>query len=322
MALLITDDDVDQLYAFEDAIAVAEDIFRQAGERTAINPPRFRMPLDGGFLQFGPAALMEKKIVGYKVWTNFDLELKNTPAQCWNYIHSMTSNELIAILQAYRVGRFRTSAVTAVAVKHLSPAAADTLGLYVAGRHAEAQLAAVSKVRKLRYAKVYSRTADKREAFAHRMSQQLGIEVIPVSTPQEACRDTAIVVCMTNSDTPVLYGDWLSKPCLVVAAGANHWFKREIDGNVVRKADLVVVDDKAQSMVESGDLLWAVDHGITDWSRVENMGDVVVGRSVIPNLDSSLVLFESHGLAIHDVGASLHVYNKAKARGLGREITL
>ena len=322
MTLLITEDDVDQVFTFEDAIAVADDVFRQAGERTAINPARFRMPLDGGFLQFGPAALLEKKVVGYKVWANFDVHLTKTPAGTWNYLHSMESNELIAILQAYRVGRYRTSAVTAVAVKRLSPEGVDTMGLYGAGRHAEAQLVAVSKVRKLRLVKVYARTADKRAEFARRMSQQLGIEVVPVSKPEEACRGVQIVVCMTTAETPVLHGDWLQAPCLVVAGGANHWYKREIDGNVVRKADLVIVDEKEQAKAEAGALLWAVDHGIITWNQVEEMGDVVVGRTKVPDLARSLILFESHGLAIHDVGASFEVYQRAKARGLGRAITL
>jgi ornithine cyclodeaminase len=322
MTLLITEEDVDQLYTFEDAIAVVEDNFRQAGERTALNPARFRMPFEGGFLQFGPAALLEKKVVGYKVWANFDVHLKNQPAQSWNYLHSMETNELLAILQSYRVGRLRTSAVTAVAVKHLTPQGADTMGLYGAGRHAEAQLIAVSKVRKLKRVKVYARTADKRDAFARRMSKDLGIEVVSVAKPEEACRDVQIVVCMTNSDTPVLHGDWLNQPGLVVAGGANHWYKREIDGNVVRKADLVIVDEKEQAKAEAGALLWAEAHGIITWNQVEEMGDIVIKRTKVPDLDRSLILFESHGLAIHDVGASFDVYLRAKARGLGREITL
>jgi ornithine cyclodeaminase/alanine dehydrogenase-like protein (mu-crystallin family) len=52
------------------------------------------------------------------------------------------------------------------------------------------------------------------------------------------------------------------------------------------------------------------------------MGDVVVGRSKLPDMTRSTILFESHGLAIHDVAASLDVYHRAKARGLGRKITL
>ena len=52
----------------------------------------------------------------------------------------------------------------------------------------------------------------------------------------------------------------------------------EIDGNVVRKADMVTVDENEQAKVESGDILWAVGHGIITCNQVEAMGDIVVGR--------------------------------------------
>ena len=87
-------------------------------------------------------------------------------------------------------------------------------------------------------------------------------------------------------------------------------------------AKLVVVDDREHAKVESGDLLYAVSHGLLRWDLVSNLGDVVAGKAKLPDFSSGIILFESHGLAIEDVAIAARAYELAKAQGLGREIDL
>jgi alanine dehydrogenase len=321
MTLLLSEQDVDGLISVDAAIRIAEDAFRMAGERTAINPARTRMPFEKGFLQFGPAALLEKRVVGFKFWANFGYQLEGAQRQVWNFLYNIDSHELFAIIQAYGLGKYRTSAVSAVAAKYLSPTTASTVGLYGAGRYAEGQLAALCAVRPIKSVKVFSRTAEKREAFCRKMAERLHIDVAPVAAPELAARDAQIIVTMTDSDRPVLLGDWLPAACLVIAAGANHWYEREIDGRAVARARRVVVDELEQAKVESGDILWAVAHGLVAWNQVEQMGDIVAGRTGL-DLNDGIILFESHGVAIQDVAIGLAAYEVARTRGLGRQVAL
>ena len=154
------------------------------------------------------------------------------------------------------------------------------------------------------------------------MSERLQIDVVPAQTPQEVPRDAEIVITASTSETPVLSGEWLVRPGLVVAAGTNHWYKREIDGKVVERAELIVTDDKEQSRVESGNLMWAVGHGLTTWGRIVNLGDVIVGRVQVPDFGAATLLFGSHGLATTQLAISAQAYELAKAQGLGTEIEL
>src|SRR5258708_26816583 len=110
--------------------------FGVEGEGLSENPPRFRMPIRKGFLQFGPAALHPEHVMGFKLWANFGSPLR----QVWNFLFDTETSELVAVIQAHLIGRFRTSATTAVAVKHLSPPGAATIGMYGSGRQAESQL--------------------------------------------------------------------------------------------------------------------------------------------------------------------------------------
>ncbi|MBI3044914.1 MAG: ornithine cyclodeaminase family protein [Betaproteobacteria bacterium] len=318
MTLFITERDVEQMLSIRSAIPVMEEVFRMAGEGTAENPPRFRMPMKKGFMQFGPAALHARQVAGFKLWANFGSPLK----QLWDFLYSMESGELLAVIQAHSIGTFRTAAATAVAVKHLSPADASVVGMYGSGRQAGAQLQAICAVRKIRTARVYSRTREKLEAFCLRMSAELKIEVVPAAEPAAVPRDADIVVTITKAETPVLLGDWLTRPCLVVGAGANHWYEREIDGKLIEQARLIVVDEKEHSKVESGDLLWAIAHGLLRWEQVWNLGDVVVGRAPGPDFRAGTILFESHGLAIEDVAIAAKAYELAKEQGRGTEISL
>ena len=324
MTLLVTEEDVNRLpLSVEAAISIMEDTYRTLSDTSAENGPRLRMPFRNGFMQFAPAALHAQKIAGFKLWANFGRGTgvhKGSPG--YDYIYDTETGELLAIIHAYLIGRYRTSAQSAVAVKYLSPPDASSIALYGAGRIAEGQLEAVCRVRPIRRIKVYSRTPKDRVAFCERMSQRLATEVTPADAPEALPRDADIIIAASTSEVPILFGDWLTRPCLIVAAGANHWYKREIDEKVVTRADLIVVDEKEHARIESGNLLWAIGHGLLTWNQVQNLGDVVTGRVPLPDLRKSTILFGSHGLAVTDVAMAARTYELARAHGVGTEIRL
>jgi alanine dehydrogenase len=326
MTLLITEDHINQLsMSVATAIPVMEDTFRLAGAGEAENPPRTRMPFRNGFLQFGPAALHSRRIAGFKLWANFGHGQgvqKSSTGHGYNYLYDMDTGELLAIVHSLTIGRHRTSAMTAVAVKYLSPADAASVGIYGGGGIAKGQLEAICAVRKIERVCVYSRRPDQRAAFCAHMATRLGMSVTAAEAPEDVVRDADIVVTASTSETPVLRGDWLTRPALVVAAGTNHWYKREIDGGVIERCALVVTDDREQSKVESGNLMWAVSHGLINWNRIAELGDVVAGRVPLPDFGKATILFGSHGLAITQLAIAYDAYERARARGLGTEINL
>jgi len=107
-----------------------------------------------------------------------------------------------------------------------------------------------------------------------------------------------------------------------VAAGANYWYKREIDAKVVARAKLIVVDEKEQAKIESGNLLWCIGNGNLDWNQVEELGNIVAGRVPVPDFKDATIVFGSHGLAITDMAMAQKTYELAVARGIGTKIDL
>ena len=316
MTLLIAEDDVRALLSTELAIPVIEESFRMAGEHTAENVPRLHLFTKKGYMKIGPGALHEHQAMGFKVVANAG------SSTGLNMIFSTETGELLAIVQSNTVSLFRTSAVAAVAIKHLSPPDIDAIGLYGAGRQAEAHLIAASLVRPIRKAYVYSRTQANREAFARKMTDRLGFDVVAVDKPEIVAQSARIVMAVTNTEAPVVFGKWFTQPALIISAGANHWYERELDEKIIEMAKLVVVDDREHAKVECGDLKWAIDHGVMTWDQVENIGDVLTGRVKIPDFSKNTIVFESQGLGIHDVAISVKAYQLAKAKGMGQEINL
>lgn len=318
MTLLISEQETRQLLSNDAAIPVIEEMFRLAGERKAENSERIELISGDDYLMFRAAALHAKRRIGFKILTN----IGDGPVLMWNFLYDTGSGKLLAIVQSRAISNFRTSAASAVAAKYLSPPDAGVVGMFGTGKQAASQLAAICAVRPIRAAYVYSRSAEKRAVFCREMSEQLRIPVTPSESPERVPAEADILITITNTETPVLLGDWITRPCLVIGAGANEWYEREIDGKVVAKSALIVVDDKNHARKACGDLMWSVSHGLVRWDQVRELGDVISGRTALPEFSSGIILFESLGTALEDVAIANEAYELAIKCKLGREISL
>ena len=168
--------------------------------------------------------------------------------------------------------------------------------------------------------RVYSPTPERRESFAREMEPRLGVTVRPVDSAESAVRGADIVVTITNSREPVLQGAWLEPGVHINAAGSNHWMRREVDEETLRRADLIVVDDLEDARLECGELIWAVERGVLLWESVRELRDVVAGRVPGRPSPSAITLFESQGLAVEDLTSAWLIYRRALEQGVGQRI--
>jgi ornithine cyclodeaminase/alanine dehydrogenase-like protein (mu-crystallin family) len=99
--------------------------------------------------------------------------------------------------------------------------------------------------------------------------------------------------------------------------GSNQSQRRELPTDLVQRAGVIAVDSREQSRMESGDLLLALSED--DWQRTVELQDVVAGR-IGRTRPGEITLFKSNGLAVEDVIAAGHVYERATAEGAGRPV--
>jgi ornithine cyclodeaminase/alanine dehydrogenase-like protein (mu-crystallin family) len=142
----------------------------------------------------------------------------------------------------------------------------------------------------------------------------------PAARPEEVAAESEILVTATSAREPVLFGEWLKPGHHVNAIGSNALNRREIDDQVVLRANVIAADSVDQAKVECGDLAPSIASGRLSWEKVHELSDIVV--SGIARGAADITLFESQGIALEDVAAAKVVYEKGRKRGLGRELDL
>ena len=314
MALLLTEQDVQELASMAPAIEALENAHLQQGVGNAANEARRRLRAPHGAVavMFGGDA--ETGFLGFK--TAF-----YAGGKAHVLLYDVNARSLAAIVQAGWLGTLRTGAASGVATKHMARPDASSVGVIGTGRQARTQVEAMVAVRpEIKLVKAYGRDEGRRTEFARRMTAQLGVSVEPVSEPSMVAAED-IVITATNSVAPVLNGDWLQPGAHVNAIGSNSLLRREIDLEVVRRAGLIVVDDRQQTALEGGDLQEACERGIVDLARMPELADIVVRPPMRKSADE-ITLFESHGIGLWDVALATVVYRAAKAQGRGAEVDI
>jgi alanine dehydrogenase len=129
-----------------------------------------------------------------------------------------------------------------------------------------------------------------------------------------------VVVTITSSPDPVLRGDWLRAGTLVCAAGANRPQARELDNAVLQRAAFVCCDSIDDARIESGDLIEPVQQGVLDWLEVHELQEVVAGQVQGRQSDEDIVVFKSNGIAAWDLAIGALAVERARERGVGREL--
>lgn len=234
------------------------------------------------------------------------------------------SGDLLAMMEADRLGVLRTGAASGVASRYMARADARRLAVYGSGHQAFSQIEAVCRVRPIEEVRLYSPTREHREACAEQVQDQLGLRAQAVSEPQEAAAGAQVVTTITKAKEPVLSRSWLSTGVHINAAGSNRRDARELDRETVTGAARIVVDALDQCRHEAGDLLEQDGAGGflpgLDEERLSELSAVVAGRASGRGSEDEITLFESTGIAVEDVALARIVYDRAVERGRGERL--
>lgn len=299
----------------DDLITAVEEAFRQHGLGRAVNRPRQRAVTDSGVLHVMSAAIPAHGVMGLKAYAS-----TRGRTRFLSLLYDAPSGELLAVMEADRLGQMRTGATSAVATKYLARVESGAVGIIGAGWQARSQLTAVSKVRPIALVKCYGRDAQRRVAFAEEMISELGAEVAAVDSAQEAVEDVDIIITATTAREPVLFGAWVRPGVHINAIGSNWAGRRELDEEAVRRCHRIVVDDLEQAKIEAGDLIAPVEARMLTWDRVAELGNVVTGEAAGRTSPEEITLFESQGIALEDVAAMKLAYDRARELGVGETL--
>jgi alanine dehydrogenase len=309
MPLYLSEDDVAALVTPAHAVEAIEACFLRMAAGEVEIAPRRRLRLPEGALADMAASDTGLGLAGGKLYAA--TPDGTTFLVC---LFDSSTSELVAVIEADRLGQLRTGAASGVAARHLARSSATSLGVIGCGHQAETQVACVrAALPALERVVAYCRTPERLEAFCAQVGAEAG----------ESHRDPAgqdVVVTITSSRDPVLRGEWLAPGAFVAAAGANVVTKRELDNAVLERASFVCCDLIAQARLESGDLVEPVEAGVLDWLEVHELHEVVSGAIAGRQSDADIVVFKSNGLAAWDVALGAEAVRLAREQGVGTSL--
>jgi alanine dehydrogenase len=316
MSLFLGSDDVRALASQEVLMDAARAAVRAESEGEVMMPPRLDVDLPTGFLRVMPAAMGE--LMGVKVMTL----VKGLGNRYLLLLYSQPSGELLALLDADEITRLRTAATTALAGQMLAPGGTSRLGVLGSGFEAESHLRLLACVWPLERVTVYSPTPERRQAFAARMSEELGVSVLAVERPEDAVCEAEVSVLATKATAPVVDGSAFPHGAVVLSIGSTRPDLRELDRNAFGRAGAVLVDDVIQVRRESGDVIDALGCGALSGDEIVSMAEVDgdgarLGRGATGR---DLLAFKSVGTAVQDLALAGSMLAAAKADGRGREL--
>jgi alanine dehydrogenase len=228
---------------------------------------------------------------------------------------------LKALLDATSITDMRTGAMTALGGKFLGPKNARVLG------HIGARGTAYWNVRLLDHyfdfdeIRVHSRRPESQNAFAERLSQDLGKKVVATQDWESCVRGADIVVEASRlpEPTPMLKTEWIKKGALVVPYGT----MSAVELSLTDIMDKMVVDDWGQCRkgLPFGALRAHVDSDrLTQENLHAELGQIIAGHRPGRESADETILFWHRGLSLSDIALGHAMLEKAAKLGLGQRL--
>ncbi len=314
--LALTDDEI--LAAIEAQLAA------QGRGETVIEPRTHLVPdpaFNGHFNvlrgYIAPLGLAGVKIVGDYVG-NFRRGLPSEMALL-NLFDPRTGMP-VAVIDATWITDARTGAVTAIGAKHLARKRSRVLGHVGARGTAYWNVRLLDRLFGFDEIRVHSRRPESRDAFAERLTRDLGKRVVATTDWESCIRGADVVVEASRLDRPepLLKTAWLARGALVVPYGT----MSAVEDSLTDVMDKMVVDDWGQVRAGPfGALRRHVDSGqLSEATLHAELGAIVAGKKPGRERDDETILFWHRGLALSDIALGAALLEKAKGLGVGTRL--
>lgn len=324
--LVIDGPTVDALVSLPDALSLAEAAFRKTSSGVAKQDIRRTLDLPGApgsCISLMYATLEDRAHFGAKVLSvcpeNFAVGLPSH--QGGVLLFEKENGRPVALINGHAITGLRTPAATAIATRTLSREGSSELALIGYGEQAARHIETISAVRPISRIRVWGRDPEKAQVFA-RTQSELGHPTTAYATAQEAVDGADIVCTVTSAKFPVLKGEWLTPGAHVNAVGASVASLQEIDEDCVTRSS-IWVDYMPMALTSASDIFEPLSSGVLDRAQlVGEVGAVLNGQARGRRDNSEITLFRSLGVPAQDIEIANFIYQQARDRGLGVEVSL
>lgn len=319
---LLTQAQVERLLDLRATISVVRDAFKAQGRGEVTMPSKLYLPLphESDFRAM-PAALTRPPACGIK-WVNVHPRnrARGLPTvMALIILNDPDTGVPLAVMDGLMITRLRTAAAAAVATDALALREAQIGALIGCGAQALPQLQAMCLIRRLREVRVWGYTDGEAAAFCRRARRHVKARLISKPTIEGAIRGAHVITTITPARGPLVERRWMLPGAHLNAIGADAPGKQELDPQILRHAVLVV--DEREQAIHGGEINVPISQGLLKPESITaTLGDVLLGRRPGRTRPDQLTVFDSTGLAVHDIAVGVEVLKRAERANTGRLI--
>ena len=328
--LIITADELRQSMPMNEAMEAVASAFAQLSNQQADVPlrPHVAVPPTDGLLLVMPAYLAGSGALGVKLLTLFPQNAERHHLPSINALVLVFDTDTglpLALMDGGWLTALRTGAASGVATRALARQDARTLALFGAGAQALPQAWAACVARPIERIWLVNRTTTRAERLAEQLQRfgaPIPADVRVAPSARDALSEADVICCATSSSAPLFDDADLRPGAHINGVGAYRPTMQEVPAASVARAR-VVVDQRRAAWAEAGDLVQAREQGLIDEGHIiGELGELVAGQIAGRTDDAQITFFKSVGNAVQDVAVAQLAVQRARALGLGTEVSL
>ena len=320
--IVVSEDRVASILTEDDGLAAVEAVFAAMADGDAYNFPVIREAIGHADALYGFKSGFDRaglslglKSGGY--WPgNAEKGLPNH--QSTVFLFDPDTGRLTAIVGGNHLTAIRTAAASAVSIKYLARADAQTLGMVGAGHQSHFQLRAAARLGKFKSVVAWNRHPEMLEAL-ERTATELGLAFQSVER-EELCAASDVIITITSCHEPLLMREWIRPGTHLACMGTDTAGKMEVDPELVGAAS-VFTDEIAQS-ISIGEAQHAFAKAQLGEDDITPIGDVINGRREGRVAYDQITLFDGTGVGLQDLAVASAIAKKAEASGEADRINL
>lgn len=292
------------------AIALLRKAMQRQAKGLAKNMEKTHLTFDGGTMHAIGAAFTDTAMLGVKTWAH-------TPkgATPLEILWDAETGKLLAIIEAFTMGQLRTAGIAGLVTDLLATRDADQLAICGTGKQALAQVAATKEVRKLKAVRIFGRNAERREAFARRVQNELGLKTESFDDVGKAVADAPIVTLVTRAKEPFLSKGMPARGAHINAMGAITPERMEFEPALLSRCDVIATDSIEQALALGSEFIAAKlsPQSLTTVSTL-------VAENTARSRSADLTLFKSLGTGTADLALAEEIHRLAREKNVGRPL--